>query len=221
MTNQFATQYPYNYPINGCFIVENIITDSNKTIYIFNYPIPVGTTRDLLRIPGVSEESIRAALLKGILRNKLFAKEIRVICSDIDLLQFNTAQKHFLQVGGVVDGLEVTGSGSGITAAEHQTLRQLIHFIDSGGPGDGFASGAVREILPAGNPFPTSVTWYLDPGKTQKLVEKFITYNSNEMPIVITHNMYDFDGVTIIHTVTDAITYVNNAFETTRTRTIA
>jgi len=109
MTNQFATQYPFNYPINGCFIVQNIITDSNKTIRIFDYPIPVGTSRDLLRIPGVSESSIRASLLKGTLRNKLIAKEIKVICSDIDLLQFNNTQKQFLLNGGIVNGLEVPG----------------------------------------------------------------------------------------------------------------
>jgi hypothetical protein len=32
--------------------------------------------------------------------------------------------------------------------------------------------------------------------------------------------MYDFDGVTIVHTVIDNFTYVNNVFEATRTRTI-
>jgi hypothetical protein len=112
MTDQFASQFPYTYPINGCFVVANIIHNSNKTIRIFDYPIPVGTTRDLLRIPGVSEASIRVSLLKGELRNKLIAGEIEVICSDIDLLQFNDIQKQFLLDGGVVKGLEVTGSGS-------------------------------------------------------------------------------------------------------------
>ena len=48
-----------------CFIVQNIGTKPKKTIRIFNYPIRYGHVRDLLRIPGVSEESIRASLLKG------------------------------------------------------------------------------------------------------------------------------------------------------------
>lgn len=112
MTNS-ATQYPYNYPIKGCFIVQNIITDSNKCIRIFDYPIPVGTTRDLLRIPGIDEAEIRASLLKGTLRNKLLVGEIRVICSDIDLLQFNDDQKTFLQVSGIVNGLSVSGGTGG------------------------------------------------------------------------------------------------------------
>lgn len=107
MTDNFATQYPYNYPIKGCFVVRNIITNSNKTIRIFDYPIPVGTTRDLLRIPGVSESSIRASLLKGELRNKILAGEIHVLCSDIDLLQFNGVNKQFLQAAGVINGLQV------------------------------------------------------------------------------------------------------------------
>ncbi len=113
MTNS-ATQYPYNYPIKGCFIVRNIITDSNKCIRIFDYPIPVGTTRDLLRIPGIDEAEIRASLLKGTLRNKIIAGEIHIECSDIDLLQFNDDQKTFLQVAGVVDGLiPAGGTGTG------------------------------------------------------------------------------------------------------------
>ena len=35
-------------------------------------------------------------------------------------------------------------AGSGITAAQHKVLRDLIHFIDDG-PADGYASGAYRE----------------------------------------------------------------------------
>lgn len=112
MTDDFASQFPWQYPINGCFIVENIITNSNKTIRIFDYPIPVGTTRDLLRIPGVSDSSIRASLLKGELRNKLLAGEIRVVCSDIDLIQFNDTQKTFLANAGITVGLEA-GTGTG------------------------------------------------------------------------------------------------------------
>jgi len=202
--------------INGCFVVLNT-SPQVKTINIFQYPINYGQTRDLLMIPGVAEQDIRASLLKGELNHKIRAKDIIVICSDIDLLQFNMAQKTFLQNAGVVNGLEII---SGLTPAEHQTLRQLIHFIDQG-PGDGFASGAYKEILPNGSPFPTSMTWYLDAGKTQKLVEKLVTYNANQVPTTIVWNMYDEDGATIIHTVTDTIVYTNNVFESNRTRSIS
>ncbi len=124
-----ATQYPYNYPIKGCFIVRNIITDSNKCIRIFDYPIPVGMTRDLLRIPGIDEAEIRASLLKGTLRNKIIAGEIHIECSDIDLLQFNEDQKTFLQVAGVVNGLIPSG-GTGTGGFDVQDA-SLIGTIDN------------------------------------------------------------------------------------------
>jgi len=217
-----------------CFVVQNITTEP-KTIMIFNYPINPGCTRDLLRIPGVAEDDIRSALLKGEIKHKLLTGDITVICSDIDLLQFNTTQLAFLQGAGIVNGLQIGyeeldgyvqniieqggGGGGGITPQEHETLRQLIHFIDSGGPGDGFASGAYRVMLPTGSPFPTNITWYLSSAMTQKLVEKQIIYDTHKFPYIITWYMYDYDGVTIVHTVTDTITY-DAAFESTRFRTI-
>lgn len=200
-----------------CFIVQNV-SPYPKTIFIFNYPINHGDTRDLLRIPGVAEGDIRSSLLKGELNHKIKAQEIVVTCSDIDLTQYNNTQKAFLEGAGITNGLEPSGGG-GITPQQHETLRQLIHFIDQG-PGDGFASGAVKITSPPGNPFPTSEIWYLDGTLNTKLVEKLIIYNGIQVPITITWNMYAIDGVTIIHTVVDTITYTNNVFETTRIRSI-
>lgn len=96
---------------NTFFIVKNIITNSNKTVRIFHYPIPVGKTRDLLDIEGVGEADIRASLLKGEILHKLLAREITVIRSDIDLLQFNSDQLQFLTENGITIGTQV-GSGS-------------------------------------------------------------------------------------------------------------
>lgn len=206
--NEFA---PY-LKINGCFIVRNITPDRQKIIKIFQYPIPFNRTRDLLQIPGVSESDIRASLLKGELQHKIRAKDIIIECSDIDLLQFNSAHKLFLQNAGIINGLEVSGAG------DHDTLRQLIHFIDEG-PGDGFTSGAFKVVT--GQPFPTSIVWYTDSSQTEKIVEKLITRDSLQNPSTITWNMYDVDGVTVIHTVTDTISYINNSFESTRTRAIS
>jgi hypothetical protein len=92
----------------GCFIVRNITSDRQKTIKIFQYPIPFNKTRDLLEIPGVGEADIRASLLKGELQHKILCKDITVECSDIDLLQFNDDQKKFLEDAGIMKGLEVT-----------------------------------------------------------------------------------------------------------------
>lgn len=96
------------------FVVENITigTRWEKVVRLFNYPIDPGKNRDLLTIPEVSEADIRHALLKGDLKIKLENKEVRVIDSNIDLLQFDSDQKIFLQSVGVVDGLEVNAGGS-------------------------------------------------------------------------------------------------------------
>jgi hypothetical protein len=220
--------------LHTAFIVRNITPIDKKVIRIFNNPILYQETRDLLQIRGVSESDIRSSLLKGEILNKFLVKDIELVFSNIDLLQFSDGQRAFLaglgfttgiQVGydeldGYVQSLLGQGGGGGITPAEHETLRQLIHFIDNG-PGDGFASGAVRITSPSGSPFPTEICWYLDSSLTTKLVDKLIVYNNYQVPTTITWNMYDFNGITIVHTVIDSFTYVNNVFEASRTRAIS
>ena len=120
---------------------------------------------------------------------------------------------------GVVSGTKtltelLTGSG-GLTENSHRILRQLIHFIDDG-PAEGFTSGAYRETT--GTVFPTSIIWYTDSGKTDKIVEKNITWVGVN-PTTIEWKIYDDDGSTLLATVSDAITY-SGIYETSRTRTI-
>lgn len=228
------SEFAYAPKYNTHFIVRNTCTDNHKTVNVFHYPIYWGETRDILAIPGIQEADIRAALLKGEIRHKLLNGDITLVSSNIDLLQFSDKQRAFLFQFGFTEGVQIGydeldgyvqgliaagGGGGGITPQEHETLRQLIHFVDQG-PGDGFASGAFKETLPNNSPFPSSVTWYLDVAKTKKLVEKFIIYNANKFPTTIHWNMYDYDGITIVHTVIDSITY-NAAFESTRIRTIS
>ncbi len=110
----------------GCFIVRNITSDRNKTITIFQYPINFNQTRDLLQIPGVAEQDIRASLLKGELRHKILAKDIVVECSDIDLLQFNLDQKSFLQDAGIVNGLQVTSENLSVLKKEDIELVGVV-----------------------------------------------------------------------------------------------
>lgn len=97
---------------------------------------------------------------------------------------------------------------------KHEVLRQLIHFLDCG-PGHGFASGAYKEIV--GGAFPVSITWYVDSTKTKKIFEEII-YRDRIFPQVIIYNMYDYDGITVIQSAKDTITYYNNAFEASRIR---
>jgi hypothetical protein len=103
----------------------------------------------------------------------------------------------------------------------HDALRRLIHLADSGGPFEGYPSGTYREITPSGSPFPTSVVWYISSDKTQKIIEKTLVLNSQKMPTTITWKVYDLDGITVLHTVTDTLTYsISGVFELNRTRTI-
>jgi hypothetical protein len=111
---------------NGCFIVRNVTPDRNKTIKIFQYPINYNQTRDLLQIPGVAEQDIRASLLKGELLHKILAKDIVVECSDIDLLQFNDTQKKFLQAAGIINGLQVGSSNIDVLRKEDIELVGLV-----------------------------------------------------------------------------------------------
>lgn len=94
------------------FIVQNITqgTPQQKTIHIFQAPIPPGKFRDLLALPVVSEADIRHSLLKGELRIKAECGEICILRSNIDLIQFDPMQKAFLESIAcsvdAIDGLE-------------------------------------------------------------------------------------------------------------------
>ena len=108
--------------------------------------------------------------------------------------------------------------GLGISALEHQTLRQLVHLAEEGGPWDGFASGAYEETLPVG-PFPSSVIWYTSAAKTAKIVEETITYNGNKTIATDVWKVYATDGVTVLLTATDTYSY-SGVFVTSRTRVL-
>lgn len=116
---------------------------------------------------------------------------------------------------GVVKGL----TGTGISEAQHKTLRQLIHLTEEGGPWEGFASGAYQEILPAADPFPTSVIWWTSAAKTHKIVELTTTYNTNKTVNTEQWKVYDVDGSTVLATATDTWAY-SGVFALSRTRVL-
>lgn len=96
-------------------------------------------------------------------------------------------------------------AGGGITEAQHDSLPQLIHFLD-GGPGTGWVSGACEEVLPLGDPFPLQVIWWTSVAKTQKIVEVIATRNANKTVATETWKMYDGTG-TLIKTLVDTFSY--------------
>lgn len=63
------------------FVVQNITSAPTKIITIFNTSLYPGRTIDLMKIPGIAEEDIRASLIKGALKNKILNKELKVIIS--------------------------------------------------------------------------------------------------------------------------------------------
>lgn len=137
----------------------------------------------------------------------------------LDLLDENAIREAYIR-GSLRDTAATGGgSGGGITEGAHTALRALIHFIDCG-PADGFASGAFHEILPSGNPFPTSYIWWESVSQIDKIVELTVTRDSTQKPITEVWKMYDTDGSTILTTVTDSISYMG-PFETSRVRAIA
>lgn len=113
---------------------------------------------------------------------------------------------------------EVAQAGGGITPAQHKALRDLIHFIDDG-PADGFASGAFKEQLPIGNPFPLEATWYTDNTKTSRIVHFECVRDAQQKPVTEIWQMFDAGGSLLV-TLSDAIVY-SGIVEHTRTRTWA
>jgi hypothetical protein len=134
----------------------------------------------------------------------------------VGMERVNSELKFWDSAAGVQSLSDLLATGSGISVATHKALRDLIHFID-GGPADGFVSGAFKETLPAGNPFPTSEIWWESASKAEKIVELTITRNANQTPATEEWKMYDTDGSTVLVTLTDTIAY-SGVFETTRTR---
>lgn len=90
------------------FRVKNI-APNNKRVKVFTLPIKNGSVRDLMTIPHVSEADIRHSLLKGELNVKLRAKEIFVVESNINLLQFDPCHRQFLIDSGITYGIDASG----------------------------------------------------------------------------------------------------------------
>lgn len=115
-------------------------------------------------------------------------------------------------------GSLVSASDDGGVAKVELTLRKALFYIDNG-PVEDYTS-SYSEILPAGDPFPTSSIWYEDSSKAKKIWEETISYVSGVVkPTPITYKLYDEDGSTVLVTIQDSITY-SGIFEINRTRTI-
>jgi hypothetical protein len=115
--------------------------------------------------------------------------------------------------------LRTLSSSLGISSNDHQSLRQLIHFIDDG-PTIGFPDGTFKETLPLGNPFPTLEIWWESAVKLKKIVQLEVTRSLGQLPVIEKWKMFDSNGSTVIEQVTDTITY-SGVIETFRSRSLA
>jgi hypothetical protein len=111
----------------------------------------------------------------------------------------------------------VTTPSSSLSASQvHQTLRELVHLDDADGPrGQYWASGLVSDTH--NSPFPTASIWWTNSARTQKVVECLVTRNSRRLPVTIQWKAYGVDGLTVVESYTDTITY-SGVFEISRTR---
>lgn len=116
--------------------------------------------------------------------------------------------------GTLAQALSVTGSF--VTPAEHERLRQLIHLADSG-PYGGFTSEMYREVT--GRAFPTSIVWYDSTGSLKKkIVEKLVEW-SGPLATKVTYKAYD-SSESLLSTVVDVVSY-SGSFEVSRIRTVS
>lgn len=189
--------------VDTVFIVRNITkgTPQEKTIHLFTYPIPPGRERDLLAIPFVSEADIRHSLLKGELLIKAECGEITIVRSNIDLLQFDSEQLNFLTNLGVIEGTQVSGTGTDLQFVFKQQV-SLIGVQDNSNrvftTPDKFINGSlgnnefrimirhngrvlvevddytVSESMGAGTGFDT-ITFTFSPKSTDVLVADYVT----------------------------------------------
>ncbi|HVI41782.1 MAG TPA: hypothetical protein VM577_14110 [Anaerovoracaceae bacterium] len=83
----------------------------------------------MLSLPAISEEDIRASLLKGNLYDKLRDGEIQVISSDINLLQFNSEQKTFLEAHGITSVSEIDNTVVGSATGFIDTVAGLAALV--------------------------------------------------------------------------------------------
>jgi hypothetical protein len=111
------------------------------------------------------------------------------------------------------DGIALIRSGN-FNPTDHETLSQLIHLAEGGGPFFGY-DNCVKDSGPW--PFITASVWWTDTTRTKKIVEKLIMRNPNSSPSTIQWVAYGHDGVSVVESMTDRILY-SGAFEVSRSR---
>lgn len=108
----------------------------------------------------------------------------------------------------------------GIGAPGFADLPLLVWLTDSG-PFEGYNTPMIREVTYQNKLFPQKLTWYRDLGKTKKILEQKIDYNSNRTVQKITWDVFESDGQTVRTSASDSIFYISGSvIENFRVRNI-
>lgn len=103
------------------------------------------------------------------------------------------------------DAVQVQVSGS-LTIYDHESIRQLIHFIDEGPTSNASGSFYYKRVLPQGSLFPTTASWFVDSAYTIKVVEQQVVWSGFLMS-ASRWQMFAEDGSTVVRTVLDTFSY--------------
>ncbi len=117
-------------------------------------------------------------------------------------------------------------SGGGLTDAQHKSLRQLVHFLSGGGPGDGFVAAPVFKQI--SSIFPTREAWFTSQAEAdngfvlgKKIFEVETTIAGGAAtpihPTPIKHTVFKVDGSSPAARATDNIVWTGLTPEITRT----
>lgn len=110
----------------------------------------------------------------------------------------------------------INTTGSLPNGQAHELLQQLIHLSNDDGPrGIKWPNNLVRDVGPT--PFATASIWWTDNTRTKRIVDWEIVAGGAIFPTAIQWRAYADDGVSVIESYTDTISYAG-IFETTRVR---
>ena len=84
------------------FVIQNITT--NRCLRIFDTNIEPGRKYNLMRVPGITEEDIRASIITGPLKGLLSSGLIKIVSSSVNFDSSDSAQNAFLSSVGINPG---------------------------------------------------------------------------------------------------------------------
>jgi hypothetical protein len=149
---------------------------------------------------------------------------VDVECDDSraqDLMDSMTSRGYeFIEGDPATTSAEQFRSENDIVGLEdHKALRQLIHFIATNSPGDGFGVGPYVSSVSYDGQVPDGEIWYTDATETSKICEWQATVNPNRTYATETWIVCQGDGSSPAAQAVDVISYTGLK-EVGRTRTI-